>query len=120
MAQAAPALKLPPKNEFAAGVNIADLSLAYLINDMGFDWAKGYVNWATIETEPGQFRWVDPDNVATAFGDQELKILMRVHGTPTRARPQNTHLSHPPDNLSDFAAFMTALAERYKGAGSCL
>lgn len=99
----------------ALGVNIADLGLAYLVNDMGFDWAKSYINWATVEPEPGQFRWDDPDNVAKAFGDQDLNILMRVHGTPAWARPGSTALSHPPEDMQDFARFMTALAERYKG-----
>ncbi len=115
VAQAAPALPTPPESRFGYGVNIADLSLAYLVNDLGFNWAKGYVNWATVEPEPGQYRWVDPDNVAKAFGDQQLKILMRVHGTPAWARPADTPLSYPPDDVADFANFVTALATRYKG-----
>jgi Tol biopolymer transport system component len=115
VAQAAAALKLPPQAEFAYGVNMADLGLAYLVNDLGFDWAKGYVNWATVEPEPGQWRWVDPDNIVTAYGDQQLNILMRVHGSPAWARPADSALSHPPDDLADFAAFMTALASRYRG-----
>ncbi len=115
VAQAAPALKLPPQDDFALGVNMADLSLAYLINDMGFDWSKGFINWATVEPAKGEYRWVDPDNVVKAFGDQEIKILMRVHGTPDWARPADTHWSHPPNNTADFAAFLTALANRYKG-----
>jgi hypothetical protein len=96
-------------------VNIADLSLAYLVNDLGFEWAKGYVNWATVEPEPGQFRWIDPDNVVKAFGDQQVKILLRVHGTPPWARPDDTALSYPPNKMSDFANFITALATRYQG-----
>lgn len=115
IAQAAPALQLPPDPNFAAGVNLADLSLAYLVNDLGFGWAKGYVNWATVEPEPGEFNWVDPDNIVKAFGDQNLKFLIRVHGTPAWARPAETHLSYPPDDLTAYAHFMTALASRYKG-----
>jgi hypothetical protein len=115
VAQAAPAFKLPTNPDFAAGVNIADLGLAYLVNDLGFAWTKGYVNWATVEPEKGEFRWIDPDNITEAFGDQELKILMRVHGTPDWARPADTHFSHPPTDMADFGRFMTALATRYKG-----
>jgi polysaccharide biosynthesis protein PslG len=115
IAQAAPANKLPPRVDFAAGVNIADLSLAYLISDLGFDWGKGYLNWATVEPEPGQFRWVDPDNIVKAFSDQEAKILMRIHGTPAWARPQGSALSHPPEDMAAFGKFMTAVALRYKG-----
>lgn len=115
IAQAAPALKSAAPSDFVTGVNLADLSLAYLINDLGLGWGKGFVNWATVEPEQGEFHWVDPDNIVQAFGNQDLKILMRLHGTPAWARPPDTTLSQPPSNLADFAAFITALASRYKG-----
>jgi WD40 repeat protein len=115
LVQAAPALKLPANPNFANGVNLADLATAYLVNDLGFDWAKGYVNWETVEPESGKYRWVDPDNIVKAFGDQQAKILMRIHGTPPWARPADTSLTHPPKATADFAKFMTALATRYKG-----
>jgi hypothetical protein len=115
LVQAAAALKLPANPEFAAGANMADLGMAYLVNDLGFDWAKSYVNWETVEPTPGEFRWIDPDNIVKAFGDQQVNILMRVHGTPEWARPTDTALSHPPADMSNFANFMTALATRYKG-----
>lgn len=115
IAQAAGAQEAVPVPGFAGGVNMADLSLAYLVSDLGLGWAKSYVNWETVEPEPGQFRWVDPDNIVKAFGQQKIKILMRVHGTPAWARPADTHLSHPPEQVADFANFMTALASRYKG-----
>ncbi len=54
-------------------------NLAYLINDLGFNWARGYVNWGTVEPEPGQFNWTDPDNVVNAFGDQQVKIWVTKH-----------------------------------------
>ncbi len=115
VAQAAPAPRAAANQDFAAGVNIADLGLAYMVNDMGSGWARSYVNWATVEQQRGEFRWVDPDNIVQAFGDQEVKILMRVHGTPAWARPADTMFTHPPTDLRDFANFMTALAARYKG-----
>jgi hypothetical protein len=115
VAQAAPGRRLPETTGLKAGVNLADLGKAFLVNDLGFNWAKGYVNWATVELAPGTFRWVDPDNVVKALGDQEIKILMRVHGTPAWARPEDSSYTHPPDNVADFAQFMTALATRYKG-----
>ncbi len=114
-----PAAPAPPASPaaggLAAGVNLADLSSAYLVNDLGAGWAKGYVNWATVEPEPGQFRWVDPDNVVKAFGDRGLHILLRVHGTPAWARPEGTPLSFPPTDPDAFARFLTRLAARYRG-----
>jgi WD40 repeat protein len=103
------------KSTFGYGVNMADLGKAYLVRDLGLNWVKSYVNWETVEPEPGQFRWVDPDNIVTAFEDFDVRILMRVHGTPAWARPEETFLSHPPDDMADFAHFMEALATRYKG-----
>ncbi len=115
IAQAAPAIKLPSRSDFAAGANLADLGMAYLVNDMGLDWSKGFVNWATVEPQPGEFNWIDPDNMVKAFSAQELKILMRIHGTPLWSHPDSDHLSHPPNDMADFATFVTALATRYKG-----
>jgi len=97
------------------GVNLADLSMAYLINDMGFGWGKGYVNWGTVEPERGKFRWIDPDNVVKALGDQNVKILLRVHSSPEWARPSNSMFTNPPNNAANFANFLTELATRYKG-----
>ena len=115
LAQPVPTRQGSPQTDFATGVNMADLSLAYLVNDMGLVWAKSYVNWATVESEPGQFNWVDADNIVDAFSDQEINILMRVHGTPDWAKPTDSPYTHPPDDMVDFAKFMTALARRYKG-----
>ncbi|UCC86365.1 MAG: PD40 domain-containing protein [Anaerolineales bacterium] len=100
---------------FRYGVNMADLGKAYLVRDLGLGWAKSYVNWETVEPEPGQYRWVDPDNILSAFEGYGVHILMRVHGTPAWARPPGTFLSHPPDETAGFAHFMGALAARYKG-----
>ncbi len=112
----APAKPTPlPQTNLIKGLSLADLSKAYLVNDVGFAWAKGLVNWATVEPKRGKFRWVDPDNVVKAFGDQHLKILMRIHGTPDWAKPAKTILSQPPDDLADFGTFLTAVATRYRG-----
>lgn len=97
------------------GVNLADLAHAYLIQDMQFAAIKGYVNWATVETEPGQFRWVDPDNVLHAAEGAGAQVLLRIHGTPSWARPPDTVTSHPPTALADFEHFLTILATRYQG-----
>jgi TolB protein len=110
---------LPPEparsDNFAFGANIADLGKVYLVRDMGFNWAKSFVNWETVEPEPGRYRWLDPDNIVSAFEGYQVRILMRVHGTPAWARPPDTFLSHPPDDVADFAHFMETLAARYQG-----
>lgn len=104
-----------PAGDFGYGVNLADLANAPLVQDMGFNMIKGYINWGTVEPERGNFRWVDPDNVMHAAQDAGAKVLLRVHGTPTWARPAGSIESHPPNNTDDFARFLTALARRYRG-----
>ena len=105
----------PPEDDFAYGLNIADLSKAYLIRDLNLHWAKGYVNWETVEPRRGKYRWADPDNTVAAFESQGLRILLRVHGTPAWARPPGTFLSYPPEDMEDFGRFMEELARRYRG-----
>ncbi len=100
---------------FGYGVNLADLSTAYLIQDIHFNAIKGYINWATVEPAPGEFRWVDPDNVLRAAEGAGATTLLRVHGSPGWARPPDTVESHPPTQADDFARFLTALARRYRG-----
>jgi GH35 family endo-1,4-beta-xylanase len=68
-----------------------------------------------VEPNPGEFHWIDPDNIVNAMEGQQVKILMRVHGTPAWARPEQSSYTQPPDDMSKFADFMTALATRYKG-----
>jgi hypothetical protein len=110
-----PVGSLSAPDAFGYGVNMADLGKAYLVRDMGFNWIKSYVNWETVEPQPGQYRWTDPDNIVAAFEGYHVRILLRVHGTPAWARPDGTFLSYPPDDTADFARFMGALAARYRG-----
>jgi Tol biopolymer transport system component len=105
----------PAPGTFGYGVNMADLGKAYLVRDLGFNWAKSYVNWETVEPQRDQYRWTDPDNIVAAFAGYGVRLLLRVHGTPAWARPDGTFLSHPPDDTADFARFMGALATRYRG-----
>ena len=100
---------------FGYGVNLADLSNAYLINDIGFNYIKGFVNWASVEQREGIYRWTDPDNILRAAEGANAKILLRIHGVPAWARPADTSLSYPPTNLADFERFMRILTKRYRG-----
>ncbi len=105
----------PVRPNLALGMNLADIGNAYLVRDLGFTWAKGYLTWASAEPEPGHYYWVDADNIVNAYEAQGLKILLRVHLAPAWARPPNTPPSHPPSDPSDLASFLGALATRYRG-----
>jgi Tol biopolymer transport system component/GH35 family endo-1,4-beta-xylanase len=100
---------------FGYGVNMADLSNAFLIQDIGFNYIKGYINWGTIEPEPGVYRWVDPDSLLRVAEGAGAQVLFRIQGTPIWARPENSSFTHPPPDLADFERFMRTMAARYRG-----
>jgi len=85
-----------------------------MVRNAGFDWAKQQIRWETMEESRGQINWglMDPmvDN-ATASG---TSLLFSVVTTPSWARADHRH-DGPPDNLNDYANFVGALAQRYKG-----
>ncbi len=102
-----------PRPGLRYGANLADLSKAYLVRDMGFGWAKGYVDWNGVEVQKGQYDWRDVDNVMEAYAGSGLRVLLRVDKTPDWARPPGTAISHPPTDPGDLADFLRALAARY-------
>ncbi|NPV09120.1 MAG: cellulase family glycosylhydrolase [Anaerolineae bacterium] len=97
------------------GANIADLSNAHLLHQLGFGWIKNYLSWAGAEPQPNQFYWEDSDNVIEAAESNGLKVLLRLHDTPAWARPPNTTLTHPPSDLEAYGRFVAAVARRYRG-----
>ncbi len=105
----------PKRVPAVLGTNIADLSNAHLLNQLGFGWLKNYLSWAGTEPEPGQFRWEDADNVVKAGETAGLQVLMRLHDTPEWARPPGATVTHPPLDLEDYRRFVTEVAGRYRG-----
>ncbi len=97
------------------GVNIADLSNAGLVRELGFGWIKNYLSWAGVEPEPDGLNWTDPDNVVEAAEMAGLEVLLRIHDTPAWARPPDTTLTSPPEDLEAYGRFLGEVARRYQG-----
>lgn len=91
-----------------------DLSLA---KDGGFNWVKQRFEWRNIEGKgKGQFEWNEPDRILDAAQAHGLKVIARVDNQPQWASQSITWPgSGPPDKLSDWTDYLTALATRYKG-----
>lgn len=93
---------------------VADRDLQ-LVRDAGFGWVKQVFPWREIEgAAKGAFNWQYADRVVDQVEQYGLKLLVRVDSQPAWAGggyPDNG----PPDNMQDFADFLTALATRYKG-----
>lgn len=103
----------PPTRRVMWGANVADLSNAYLLHDLGFTWMKGFADWNRAEPEQGVFVWRDIENTVQAAEQAGLRLLLRVHNTPEWARPAETPPNTPPTDMAHVADFMTTLATRY-------
>jgi hypothetical protein len=120
----ASACRPAPEASPAAGVHVflwgsfnttdRDLQLA---KNGGFTWVKQLFEWRNIERDAkGRFEWNEPDRIVNAAQAHGLKILARLDGYPTWSRSQQVYPDDgPPDRLSDWTDYVTAIATRYKG-----
>jgi hypothetical protein len=80
-----------------------------LVKDAGFTWVKQWFAWRDIEGKgKGQYDWSTSDRIVQQVEDFGLKLLVRVDHGPDWA-------GTPPGNIDQFAAFLSAMATRYKG-----
>ena len=89
-----------------------------LVKNAGFRWIKQMFQWNYIEGKgKGRFEWNEPDRIVSAVEAKKLKILARLDVAPMWARGPDADpgLHGPPTNYQDFADFVGALAQRYKG-----
>ncbi len=123
LAGCAPAPPTPPKRPEAAvhvflwgAFNTTDRDLR-LAKDGGFSWIKQRFEWRNIEGQgKGRFEWNEPDRIMKAIDNAGLKVVARVDATPGWARAEQVYPDDgPPDRMSDWTDFLTALASRYKG-----
>jgi hypothetical protein len=91
-----------------------DLQLA---KDGGFHWVKQRFEWRNIEGKnKGDFEWNEPDRILDAISQSGLRVIARVDNQPKWASSSiQWPGSGPPDNLSDWTDYLTALATRYRG-----
>jgi polysaccharide biosynthesis protein PslG len=91
-----------------------DLTLA---REAGFQWVKQRFEWRNIEKRAkGEFEWHEPDRIVEAIEAYDLKIVARVDNQPEwSASGVIWPATAPPDDLSDWTDYLTALATRYRG-----
>ncbi len=86
-----------------------------LIKEAGFGWVKQTFPWREIEgMGKGQFDWSRTDRIVDQVEQHGLDLIARIDSQPQWAGggfPENG----PPDNLQDFADFLSAVASRYRG-----
>ncbi len=93
---------------------IADRDLQ-LVQDAGFRWVKQEFAWREIEgAGKGVFDWSRTDLVMDQIDKHGLKVIVRLGVQPQWAGGGYPEVG-PPNNLQDFADFVTAVAARYQG-----
>ncbi len=102
-----------PPTQVEYGANLADLGNADLMNDIGFTWVKGFVEWGRAEPSKGHYFWDDVDNVLTVCQARGLKLIFRVDRPPAWANGSGG--TAPPTNAADYGDFMGALAAHCRG-----
>ncbi|NLG51126.1 MAG: cellulase family glycosylhydrolase [Chloroflexi bacterium] len=86
-----------------------------VIHDAGFSWAKVNFGWRDIEgAGKGVFDWSRTDTIVDMANQEGIDLVVRLDHQPSWAGG-GFPLNGPPDNLQDFADFLTALVGRYKG-----
>ena len=101
------------------GMHVAVAEHMPLVRAAGFTHAKAYLSWANSEPDKGRYQWHyspfsgDAYNIAVNAQRSGLKLIVRVDTPPDWAAPGTGN--RPPENLSDFADFMAALAGYLRG-----
>ncbi len=79
----------------------------------GITWVRQQFRWNEIETQQGVFDWDKADKIVAALADYpQMRLVAVLLNSPAFARNVD-HVSAPPRDPADFAAFAQALARRY-------
>src|SRR5690606_2477363 len=95
------------------------VQLTDYVDQLGMEWVKVRVEWRDLEAEPTNINFTELDGIINALDLQGLNILLTVTNAPDWARerigddPLNENA--PPQDVTTFEDFMTALANRYSG-----
>lgn len=87
-----------------------------MVREMGAPYVVEFFPWAYIENQKGEFDWEHADAMVDYARAQGLTMIARLGFVPPWARPENTSVNYLDEtHYADFAAFVAAFAERYRG-----
>jgi O-antigen ligase len=87
-----------------------------LMRDAQIHWVRQIVRWDQVEPQAGAYQWEQWDRIADSFRqNDELELVVVLTGAPSWARDQQAvdHLTAPPADPAQFAAFAGTFAQRY-------
>ncbi len=104
---------------FAFGVSIVQgtqdpAKIGDAVKDLGVAWVRVPVVWSQLETAKGTIDFASLDALVDPLANSGVKILLTVYSAPDWARNTTTE-SGPPTDFNDYANFVGALANHYKG-----
>ena len=88
--------------------------VAQQVTQLGVNWVKIVVNWSEVEANQGAPDFTALDLAVDTLGASGVDVMLTITNAPAWARESITE-EGPPDNLSDFANFVGAVANRYAG-----
>lgn len=94
-----------------------------MVKDAGFGWIKQQFPWNEIEFRKGYFfddkwgksSWEKYDQIVNLAEKYDLQIIARLDRAPDWARPSGSNPGAPATNVNDFADFVAAFIQHYKG-----
>jgi polysaccharide biosynthesis protein PslG len=88
--------------------------LSDAVKDLGVTWVRLPVVWSQLETAKGNIDFASLDGLIDPLASSGVKILLTASSAPDWARNTTTE-SGPPTDFNDYANFVGALANHYKG-----
>lgn len=102
--------------------------LIQMAREAGFHWLRQEFPWQDIEIhgkgdfedrrhEPHRLAWEKYDQIVEMAESQGLELIVRLSTPPAWSRAQGEEMGTfaPPDNVQDFADYVSAVVSRYKG-----
>ncbi len=87
-----------------------------MVREMGAPWIVEYFPWAYCEPSEGRYDWRHADLIVDHAVAQGLTIIARIDYVPEWARPPETTARYlPEESFVQYARFVGAFAERYRG-----
>lgn len=86
-----------------------------LAREAGIRWAKQQFPWEELEPARGQYDWKKFDEVVSTYERFGLQIIARLDRPPRWTRRDNSIEQAPPDDFEDYANFVGAFVEHYRG-----
>jgi len=84
------------------------------LQELGLTWAAYIVDWSLLEAARGEINFTNLDMVVQTLDAAGINILLTITAAPEWARETPVDVG-PPVLNSDYAAFVGALAEHYRG-----